>query len=65
MGKKTKPTAAKVKAAGKPKLAKPRNPHARALKESGLFRPKVVPLETDVYRRKPKHPKEGSPDDEA
>lgn len=62
MGKKTKArqkTAKRAKAA-----AKPRNPHARALKESGLFRPKVVPLEKEIYRRRAKHPKAIAPGDE-
>lgn len=49
MGKKTKKT--------KKAPPRPRNPHARALKESGLFKPKVVPAAKDVYRRRPKHPK--------
>ena len=57
--KKTTATAAKKKA-----VPKPRNPHARALKESGLFRPKVVPVERDIYRRRAKHPKPPDPDPE-
>jgi hypothetical protein len=50
---------AKAKAVEKAKKApaKPRNPHARALKESGLFKPKVVPAAKDgPYRRRSKHP---------
>jgi hypothetical protein len=43
---------------------KPRNPHARALKESGLFKPKVVPAaKDDTYRRRTKHPKPLVPDE--
>ena len=41
---------------------RPRNPHARALRESGLLRPKVVPTaKSGVYRRKAKHPKAITP----
>ena len=45
---------------------KPRNPMARTLKESGLFKPKVVPAaKDDTYRRRAKHPKPIDSDDEA
>jgi hypothetical protein len=55
-----------VKAAKKKAPAKPRNPHARALKESGLFKPKVVPAAKDgPYRRRSKHPKPIARDGEA
>ena len=58
----------KTVAKKKPKILpgpKPRNPHARALKESGLFKPKVVPATKDeTYRRRSKHPKPIEPDDE-
>ncbi len=57
MGKKTKTT--------EKAPSRPRNPHARALKESGLFKPKVVPAEKDVYRRRPKHPKDDAPGEES
>jgi hypothetical protein len=54
-----------AKAAKKKTAPKPRNPHARALKESGLFRPKVVPAVKDaIYRRRTKHPKPIAGDDE-
>ena len=52
---------ANTKAAKKKKtLPKPRNPMARTLKESGLFRPKVVPGadKDEIYRRRPKHAKQ-------
>lgn len=62
MGKKTKTRKTAAKTAKK--AVKPRNPHARALKESGLFRPKVVPLEKDTYRRRAKHPKAPHTEDE-
>lgn len=60
MKRKANKTAVKKKAA-----PKPRNPHARALKESGLFKPKVVPATKDgTYRRRGKYPKPIDPDDE-
>ncbi len=56
----------KRKTTKKKAAPKPRNPHARALKESGLFKPKVVPATKDeTYRRRSKHPKPIEPDDEA
>jgi len=52
----------KTKSSKKTAAPKPRNPPrnimARALKESGLFRPKVVPgAKDEPYRRRAKHPK--------
>jgi hypothetical protein len=56
---------ANTKAAKKKNAApKPRNLMARALKESGLFKPKVVPAaKDDTYRRRTKHPKPFVPDE--
>jgi len=51
----------------RPKLPKPkkisRNPHARAL-ASDLFKSRVV-KGSGIYRRRSKHPKPPSPDEEA
>ena len=46
----------KLKAKRRKRPPKPRNPHARALKESGLFRPRVVEVK-GRYKRRPKHTK--------
>jgi hypothetical protein len=56
---------ANAKAKKKKAVPRARNPMARALKESGLFKPKVVPaVKDDVYRRRAKHPKTVQPDGE-
>jgi hypothetical protein len=55
---------ANTKADKKKAAPKPRNAVARALKESGLFKPKVVPAaKDDTYRRRTKHPKPFVPDE--
>ena len=48
----------KPKAKGSKRAPKPRNPHARALMESGLFRARVVEPTGPKgrYKRRPKHP---------
>jgi hypothetical protein len=57
---------ADTKARKKKAVPRARNPMARTLKESGLFRPKVVPAadKDEIYRRRPKHAKQIRPADE-